>query len=113
MIRRTFYKPDVLCSAEGCTVPLEPGKLFCLSHYRSLPKGLRDALRDAWRAAMNARRDRKPRIEQNALGAVYQVAFQACCEHLRNAPTTSAEAVSTVAIAASGQPVTYVEGRML
>lgn len=113
MIRRTFYKPDVLCSAEGCDVPIGKGKLFCKGHYFSLPKALRFALLDAWRAAMDARKAMRPRVEQSQLNAAYQVAFQNCCERLRTTPTTPAEAMTTVAIAAGGQAVTYVEGRRL
>ncbi|MFY9350339.1 MAG: hypothetical protein WBL20_03025 [Sphingobium sp.] len=113
MIRRTFYKADVLCSAEGCDVPVGKGQLFCKGHYFSLPRALRDALWGAWRAAMNARRDCKPRVEQAAANAAYQVAFQNCCEHLRTARATTAEAMTTVAIAADGERVTYANGRML
>lgn len=113
MIRRTFYKPDVMCSADGCDVPIGKGKLFCKSHYFSLPKALRIALMDAWRAAMDARRDMLPRVEQGPLNAAYQAAFQNCCEHLRSTRPTSAEAMTTVAMATGGQTVTYVEGRQL
>lgn len=113
MIRRTFYKHDVVCSAAGCDVVLHKGQLFCKGHYFSLPTALRWAMLDAWRAAREAYRLRKPRVEQNALNADYQAAFQTCCEHLRTVRPTTADAMSTIAFAASGQPVTYVEGRML
>lgn len=120
MIRRTFYKPDVLCSAEGCTVPIGPGKLFCKGHYFSLPK----ALMDAWRTAMDARKNMLPRVEQSRLNALYQVAFQNCCEHLRTARPTTADAMTTVAydardyadkVISGGAPTEfrYVDGRML
>jgi len=113
MIRRTFYKPDVPCSAEGCDVPIGKGKLFCKGHYYSLSPALRTALWNAWRAAMDARRDMLPRVEQSNLSAAYQVAFQNCCEHLRTARPTSAIAMTTTAIAAGGETVTYVGGRLL
>lgn len=113
MIRRTYFKPDVVCSADGCDVPIGKGKLFCKGHYFSLPKAVRDKLWCVWRKAMEARRLMRPRLEQNALNAEYQAVFQECCDHLRGARPTTADAMSTSAIAASGQSVTYIEGRML
>lgn len=113
MIRRTYHKPDVLCCAEGCTVPIGRGKLFCKGHYFSLPKPLRDALWDAWRAAMAARKAMQPRVAQAALNADYQAAYQACRDHLRAVPVTSAEAMTTIAADRVGRVVAYADGRML
>ena len=124
MIRRTYHKPDVHCAAEGCTVIVGRGKMFCKDHYFALPKGLRDDLWTAWRAAMDARRECRPRLEQSETNADYQRAYQACRDYLRDAPTTDAASMSAIAYDArdfadaqisGGAPKTfhYVEGRRL
>ncbi|MGE4321747.1 MAG: hypothetical protein AB7E60_01805 [Sphingobium sp.] len=112
MIRRSYHKQDVHCAAEGCDMIVGRGQMFCRGHYFSLPKGLRDALWSAWRAAMNARRGETSTIEQGRINRAYQQAFQHCCEHLRRVPATSAEAMTTIAYA-DGAPVAYAEGRRL
>ncbi|NML88380.1 hypothetical protein HHL26_04780 [Sphingobium sp. TB-6] len=113
MIRRTFHKHDVLCAAEGCDVPVGRGHMFCKGHYFSLPQELRDQLWAAWRAAMAARRGTTTIAEQARINRECRQAFQNCRDYLRSAPTTSAAAMATVAIAASGEQVRFVNGRRL
>lgn len=110
MIRRHYH---VHCAVEGCSTRLNAGQLFCKAHYFSLPKALKDDLWAAWRVAMNARRGFTPHAEQIAANREYQQAYQACCEYLRTAPTTSAAAMTTVAIAVGGEEVRFVNGRSL
>ena len=110
MIRRSYH---VHCAAEGCSTRLNAGQLFCKDHYHSLPKALKDRLWAAWRVAMNARRGTTPHSEQLVANRDYQSAFQDCRDHLRGAPKTPATSMSTVAIAATGEQVQFVEGRRL
>ena len=55
MIRRSFYKHDVHCAADGCDVPVGRGRIYCRGHYYSLTDALRSRLWAAWRKAMGAR----------------------------------------------------------
>ena len=110
MIRRTYH---VHCAVAGCSTRLNAGQLFCKSHYFSLPKALKDDLWSSWRAAMHARRGTTPQAEQLTANREYQRAYQECCEYLRSAPKTSAAAITTVAIAADGEQVSFVDGRRL
>lgn len=113
MIRRSFHKHDVLCAAQGCDVPVGRGKIYCKGHYFSLPKPLRDRLWATWRAAMDARKGTTTQTEQARINGEYQQAFQACQEHLRSVRTTAAPSMTTVAIAAGGEQVRFVNGRRL
>lgn len=113
MIRRTFTKPDVCCAAQGCSMIVGKGQMFCKDHYFALPKPLRDDLWSAWRAAMNARRGGTSLDDQLRINREYQAAYQACTEYLRAVPRTPASAMSTTAIDAHGREISYVEGRML
>ncbi|SCW61452.1 hypothetical protein SAMN02927924_01666 [Sphingobium faniae] len=110
MSARTYH---VHCAAEGCTSRIGKGQLFCKDHYFALPRALRDDLWAAWRRAMEVYRVNMTRDEQELRNRAYQDAFRACVEHLRSAPRTDAAAMSTVAIAATGEPVRFVEGRRL
>ncbi len=113
MIGRSFHRHDVRCAAEGCDARIGRGQLFCKGHYFSLPDALRSRLWATWRAAMNARRGTTTIAQQAEANSAYHEAYLACLDHLRAAPVTPAEAMTTVAIAASGEAVTYVGGRML
>lgn len=113
MIRRGFYKHDVTCAAEGCGVVIGRGKIYCKGHYLSLPDALRARLWATWRAAMNARRGHTPMDRQAQANRAYHEAFLACQEQLRTVRPTTADAMSTVAIAAGDEAVRYVGGRML
>ncbi len=82
MIRRSFSKHDVRCAAEGCGEIVGTGRIFCLGHYRSLPKKLRDELWATWRAAMDARKGRTKLDDQLRINREYQEAYQACWDYL-------------------------------
>ena len=104
---------DVRCAAEGCGTVISRGKLFCQSHYFSLPKPLRDELWRTWRAAMWQWKSRLSHAEQERCNREYQAAFDAAREYLRTAQPTPAVAMATVAIGADGREIHYAEGRML
>ncbi len=110
MIRSRHH---VHCAAEGCSVRIGRGKLFCAGHYFSLPKLLRDALWNAWRAAMNARGRDLTVAQEGAIHRDYADAFSACVDHLRTAPMTSPAAMTATAITADGREVHFIEGRQL
>lgn len=101
-----------VCSAEGCTATITRG-WFCKGHWFAIPEDLRRAVLSAFNAA-TAAHCRARRDEQEALNRAYGSAFRDCQDHLRRVGrTTPAEAMTTVAIAADGQRVTYANGRML
>lgn len=110
MTRKSYH---VHCSIEGCATRVGRGQLFCKDHYYSLPKALRDRLWSGWRNAMNAWRGRMDWQEKVAADREYWRAYNACCEYLRTAPKTPADAMATVAIGADGSEVRFVEGRRL
>lgn len=107
MTRRSYHTH---CSTEGCSIRLNTGQLFCKEHYHSLPKALKDGLWASWRAAMNARRGTTPHAEQLAANRAYQAAYQACCEYLRTAPKTPAEAMTAVAMEGRSFASQQIEG---
>lgn len=47
------------CPVPGCEGIQKPGKLMCLAHWRRVPKPLRDAVWDTWRAYEAAAKDRR------------------------------------------------------
>lgn len=102
MIRRSFRKHVPTCAAEGCSVIVGQGKIFCPDHYYSLPPELRKALWKAWGAAMDARKGRTLLEDQMRINREYQAAYQACWNYLLRAPRTPQQSMSTVAIAADG-----------
>lgn len=99
------------CSAEGCRTPISKG-WYCKDHWYALPLELRQAVLAAYNAA-RAAHCRAPRDDQEQLNRAYGVAFRDCQDHLRRAPRTPAQSMSTVAIAADGARVTYANGRRL
>ena len=48
MPRRTTRPPSV-CSATGCSVEIQRGKLMCREHWFALPRPLRAAITSAWK----------------------------------------------------------------
>lgn len=101
-----------VCSAEGCAATITRG-WFCKGHWFAIPEDLRRAVLDAFNAATKAH-CRAPREEQDRLNRAYGRAFRDCQDHLRRtARATTAEAMTTIAIAADGERVTYDNGRML
>ncbi len=104
---------QVRCCAEGCSVEIGRGKLFCKGHYFALPKTLRDDLWSAWRQAMTGRNSTFTIMQQGAFNRDYQAAFETCVAHLRTAPMTSAAAMATTAYAADARAVSFVDGRQL
>jgi hypothetical protein len=86
MIRRSFYKHDVHCAADGCDVPVGRGRIYCKGHYYSLSDALRSRLWDAWRAAMDAQRGHTPMDKQAQANRAYHEAFLACQQQLSRDP---------------------------
>lgn len=86
MIRRSFYKHDVHCAADGCDVPVGRGRIYCRGHYYSLTDALRSRLWAAWRKAMDARRGYTPTDVQAQANRAYHEAFLACQQHLSRDP---------------------------
>ena len=80
--------------------------------WAALPLELRQAVLAAYNAA-RAAHCRAPRDDQEQLNRAYGVAFRECQDHLRRAPRTPAQSMSTVAFAADGARVTYAHGRRL
>ncbi|EKE78454.1 hypothetical protein [Oceanibaculum indicum] len=48
-----------LCPVPGCEGIQKPGKLMCLPHWRRVPKPLKDAVWETWRAYEAAAKDRR------------------------------------------------------
>lgn len=101
----------VLCAVRRCTTPVERGKLMCKGHWFSVPKPLRSAVWRTWRVVQNwrGRADRETRVRQIA---DYREAVRAACESVASVRPTPAAAMTTVAIE-NGQPVQFVQGRLL
>lgn len=82
MIRRSFYKHDAHCAADGCDVSVGRGRIYCRGHYYSLTDALRSRLWATWRRAMDARKGHTPLDKQAQANRAYHEAFLACQQHL-------------------------------
>ncbi len=104
----------VTCTAEGCAVTVERGKLMCKGHWFSLPKPLRDEIWASWRAMNEGGRNhgRSPTQQLERIRH-YRDAVRGAVAYLRGVPPTPAAAMATTAYDSDGSPIRYTDGRLL